>query len=496
MIRPMNGIALHLSPRSQRAGLAVAAKGRLRLSVCVLPKLWRPDGEPTVTEVVWQDDVLSVVGHELDTVIIRADAARVALAEAIVQNSAEEERQRGEDEGSPLVALGVPPPVRRPVGPSTATASLSNLLALLQRTTGALTSRSRQRIEGHDSSAWVLAPLVRLEFVSEMERRFRTLRSGYREAVDALASVRGRISERALAVHLASGEPRLDCRFDEFTPDTPLARVLATALDVVSAGVTGGLLSADRVLGTAPERALQLRRAMAAVRSMPHREAERTAVRLRLDRLSRDMGYARDLALLVLRGHGFLPSDDAGTEYPCFELDIPTAKLWEDVLHSALAASLGDATLRRHAKVPPPWDGGKSAHSDPDWLVRVGDAVWCLDAKYKEPPANRSPSRNDLYQLYAYSHLASWDGVPPGRLALVYPDRAPAMQRWSQYGRNPKQPGGPTLDTLSLPFPKPSDVVSEALWRRYVKTVGDEIAAALKGMETHPDPGSPVAPAP
>jgi 5-methylcytosine-specific restriction endonuclease McrBC regulatory subunit McrC len=489
----MNVISLHFSPRSQRAGLAVAAKGRIQVSVCVLPKLWRPDSAPSVREIEWQGDRLSVVGHELDTVIVRTDAARAAVIEALLQNSAQEERLRREDEGSPLVALGVPPTDRLPLSPSTATASLSDLLALQQRTSGALNARSRQRIDGKQSSERALMPLVRLEFVSEMERRVRALRSGYREVSDSLTTVRGRISERALAMHLSSSDPRLECWFDDFTSDTPLARVLATALDVVASGTTGGLFFADRLLGTAPERALHLRRGMTAVRSMPHREAERTAVRLRLDRLSRDLEYALHLAVLVLRGHGFLPRDDSGTQFPCFELEIPTAKLWEDVIHSVLEAAIGDVMLSRHTRVSPPWDGGRSADSHPDWLLSVGDTVWCVDAKYKEAPANRSPSRDDLYQLYAYSHLATWNGVPPGRLALVYPDRARLIKRWSRYVRNPKQTDCPTLDTLSVPFPTPSDVASATDWCRYVKMAGTGIYAALTGMETHPAPESAAA---
>lgn len=471
----MTVLALRLSPRGRRAGIALAGDGRHQAAVAVLPKVWA--SRPAESTCRWDGPSLLIVGHELDTVRVDGPAAKLAVLEGLVRHSAEGAER---NDRSPLVEQVVArPPTESPPGERGGT--VVDLLHLKARlglgTAGAAPDR---RLLGRASSAWLLRPLVHLDFTAEVEGLIGTLRRGYRPVREELTTIRGRVDSRSLVRFRRTGVPRLWCSFDEFSRETPLARALATALDLVAAGNVRGGLADDGLLRRVPGRALALRRALADVRSFGRREALQVLDALRLDRLSRPWERARDLARLVLRGHGYDPSASAST-FPAFEVDVPTADVWEGIVERAAKRGLGPRRVGAQRSCPPPWAGGTSVGMRPDLLLDVDGTTWCVDAKYKTPPGRRGPAGADLHQIFAYSHLASFRGRPIERCALVYPTASPTLRRVDGYDRNPPTDGvRPTLDTLALPFPRPDDVATAGGWRRYLRSTSDQLLAALR----------------
>ena len=137
-----------------------------------------------------------------------------------------------------------------------------------------------------------------------------------------------------------------------------------------------------------------------------------------------------------------------------------------------------------------PWKDireGKGEDTNPDLIIFSNGKLLCWDAKYKRMEENWSPSRNDQYQIFAYSHLLSYtlkdEGnkkqFTPKHVALVYPINMVEHTVSKTYSRGGESGGECTLRKILLPFPSDNDVNSEEDWESYLQNLSDIISKLI-----------------
>jgi 5-methylcytosine-specific restriction enzyme subunit McrC len=231
-------------------------------------------------------------------------------------------------------------------------------------------------------------------FAHELQRALRRgVLQGYRPTEDALLTVRGRIRfDEQLRRRFGRTIP-LEVRFDEYTEDTDLNRVLRAALWRLS---------------RLPIRSRQVRSVLAFCSSVFADTVTlvnyepRTIPRLTWNRLNQHYRIAGKLALLILAATSIeLVGEEA--RGPSFVIDMNT--VFEEFVRTALREALGLAT----DQFPPP--GPTTIHLDQRQMVRIkpdltwwrqGTCVFVGDAKYKRLDLS-GIGHADLYQLLAYT---------------------------------------------------------------------------------------------
>jgi hypothetical protein len=338
-----------------------------------------------------------------------------------------------------------------------------------------------------------LALLAELDFVHEMHRLQHRIRKGYVPEEDRLAAIRGRITDRGVLDYEMTGIPLLECRFDEFVEATPLFRVLATALDVVSAGSLRSSLGVetDGLFGSGSEvHPTTMREQLRSIPSLPLPVARATADRLRLTRLQQEWQRPLELARRILRAES-VETGEATREGSMTVWTVDTAKVWEKVLERAFQAA--GVTVSTQQGMNPPWQG-LGAERRPDLTVTHEDQTYLLDAKYKLGTPGSSTA--DQYQMFAYSLI---NEVRPDAVALVYPvpeGVALAKQHGTSFERETtnleaagKRATLPKLLLLQAPFPAPSQAQEEGEWQKYLISVGTRLKIALEQASTPPRVG-------
>nr|WP_257028451.1 McrC family protein [Micromonospora purpureochromogenes] len=161
------------------------------------------------------------------------------------------------------------------------------------------------------------------------------------------------------------------------------------------------------------------------------------------------------------------------------ELSIPTDALWETIVHQVLLSAGFDRVLDQRSQptglVVDPWvaNPATTASTHPDNVAVAGTDIWIVDAKYKMLTAGAAPSREDQYQMFAYSHLVADPGLTVRGAVLIYPGH-PSTRRWRR-GRD--EPGSAQhLIATTIPFPRPEQVRNPTVWQSYL----DEAAAYFR----------------
>lgn len=274
------------------------------------------------------------------------------------------------------------------------------LLALAYRTMAHPEPAGASEFAQTDPSDWLL-----LQLAAELERLLaRGLRRGYVDRREHLSFVRGRVRPPMDPARL----PFIDCEFSDFTLDTPLNRLLRSALELISRSAPTGRLK---------RRLLDVTHRLAEVSLVP---VEPGAFdRLKLDALSAHYAPAMSLCRLALEGAGL---DRSGTHVaPSFF--VPMWRVWE----AALANALRDAGARVHEQAGFP-DRITHVHGAPSPTVTLRPDLLIgsrarprlvIDAKWTPVVEMRRGSNRlinaHLYQLATYSKALGCDGV------LVYP---------------------------------------------------------------------------
>jgi 5-methylcytosine-specific restriction enzyme subunit McrC len=305
---------------------------------------------------------------------------------------------------------------------SRTTSVMTSLLWLLEESGyGGLVDAGEASVEESPDSisdllAWLFARRLRHQLSLGMPQEYVSQR-------DDLPLVRGRIEFARQATVLFGRPDVIACAWDEFTPDTPLARLLRCATEL--------LLSRVRLPGAAAD----LRDALAMleeVEPVHPLEALSAATAIRWSRLNARWRPCHDLALAVLRGLG-REMHAGGTESFVFLLDMN--QLFESYCTRWIERSSG-AVVHEQVRlgsllISPTQKLGQDA----DFLWHQDNEVWVGDAKYKRPIGDDWPKIDDVRQLICYGQLATQRH--PGkasRLMLLHPTTgAESSAEWQTF---------------------------------------------------------------
>ena len=264
-----------------------------------------------------------------------------------------------------------------------------------------------------------------------------------------LALLRGRLDVKRQFTHLAVRPDRLACRYDELSEDTPLNRVLKTAVTRLA----GRARSAANL-----RRLAELTARFEFVRdsSNPLREP------VRLDRTNSTFHELYRLAKLFLSGDW---QSTAGGRSTGFALLFPMDKLFEAFIGRTLERALAPRTVhlqhrRRNALTGP--SGEPLFALQPDAVIEdSGDRPTILDTKWKRltPHARNCEktlgvAQSDIYQMLAYAR--AYDAR---RLVLIYPwheelgAQQGVIRRWTVTGTDCR------LDIATADVGRPDEVV-------------------------------------
>ena len=186
------------------------------------------------------------------------------------------------------------------------------------------------------------------------------------------------------------------------------------------------------------------------------------------------------LAILALSQLEVSASEAQQLAVTAVELSVPTDKLWERIVSDALhRAGFESVITQARGLTSDPWVKTPRAYSQtyPDNVARRSADVFVVDAKYKTPPLGTSPSRDDQYQMFAYSHLVRDLPRSVRAAVLVYPGSAGRI-RWIR-GRDEHSARPVELFAVQMPFPSPSEVTSSHRWARYMSGMGARLARDL-----------------
>lgn len=461
---------LKASPKGTRAGFAVLPDGAGgRVTITVLPKPWGPRGT-----VVRQHDhppgtTTHLVIYETELIALSTAARECGF---LARGIADLARTQPD-----LLGLGTPP--RKAVHTALSVidpfSALIDLMLLAER--GRL-SQSPLTFEGTYASS-IVRLITHERLLRALEPLIFRARPRYAERTEVLEVPRGRLGERSLIYSIATGVPRVESTFDELTMDTPLLRVIASALRVVASERLP--LKVVQVRPGLQARAIYLLRYMTSVGVIHREQALLDAGKLWLGPLDRPWRPAIDAAIPVLRDQAVLP-EDGSEESEAFLVEISTEKFWEQCLELALENGFtGTLSVSREGQpgegvnVPGPW--GRHPSSDdssagappserlPDFMFRTRYRTVVADAKYKLN-SGKVPSSQDGYQLFAYSHLARFHGTAPDVAVILYPARTDAPSGQFELARLRENLF--PLWLVQLPFPDRADLHSHAQWSNFV----------------------------
>lgn len=467
------------SPRGTRSGFVVLPDGAGgRVTITVLPKPWSPKAGGLRGYSHVPGSTTHVVMYETEQVAISTAPSSVGALAMSLGDTAREQ--------SDLLGLGVAfddPKLLAPMFSGDPFSDLIDLALLAER--GNLRTSSAT-IDGVFAPS-MLRLLTHERLLKVVESLIFRARPRYVERTELLGVPRGRVGERSLLFSLATGTPRLESTFDELTIDTPQLQVVASALRVVaSERLPRKIASLRPGLQT---RAVHLLRYLSGVRLIDRERALLTAEGLWLNPLDRPWEAAIDAALPVLRDRAVHPKNGPEAGDAVF-VHVATEKFWEQCLQLALESVFPTLAVSRDAypgdgvSVPAPWTSpakqwvesqGAVTKAFPDFMFRLPHRVAVADAKYKLG-VHDSPSSQDGYQLFAYSHLATLDGQASDFALILYPLRS---------GRQPHQlklerlrDRDYPLWLVSLPFPTRTDLQSRGSWSSFVA----RLAGALREL--------------
>jgi 5-methylcytosine-specific restriction enzyme subunit McrC len=281
---------------------------------------------------------------------------------------------------------------------------MSSLLWLLEESgyAGLIDSGEASVEESPDSIsdllAWLFARRLRYQLGLGMPQEYVGQRND-------LPLVRGRVEFSRQATVLFGRPDVIACAWDEFTPDTPLTRLMRCATEL--------LLSRVRLPGAAAD----LRDAMAMldeVTSVHPLEALSSAGSIRWSRMNARWLPCHDLALAVLRGLG-REMHAGGTESFVFLLDMN--QLFESYCARWIERFSGTRVQEQVRLGTLLVSPNQKLGQDADFLWHQAGDVWVGDAKYKKSSSDEWPKIDDVRQLICYGQLAR--KLHPGKKSLL-----------------------------------------------------------------------------
>ena len=401
-------------------GLFLASSEVRSLSVVVHPKFWQP--RPTQRKIVWPDDQthLAIAAGEMDFVEIEGSPEHLSLLDSPVS--------RFGPSGDSLITY-LPSQAAQPLleeSPRTPDPheSLMGIEALMRRTGIGSLLPVDIGFESPQLRNPLLRPLLYQQFVNEVEAMMARARREYVWRDETLTIIRGRPDAAGLTVSAETGWPSVSCRFQDFNRETPTLMAICAALNCICEdGTFEGAPFAE--LSEVRDRAIRLRRLLADV---PELNRSRALVAARDAQRSRTSGlwsHAVEMAVGILLPTGGL---SLGSHSQAIEIVVDSSRIWELLILAVLRKRElvvfdGNASSDTPLKMERPWLHLGTRPPTPDLLVGDGPDWSIMDAKYKD--LRSTPAIEDLYQMFAYSHLGRINGTSPvTSLGLVYPVRA------------------------------------------------------------------------
>lgn len=408
-----------VAPMGNSVGLFFASGESQRLAVIVYPKFWQP--EPVSRLVEWPEGAsyLAIAAGELDVIELVGTPEQLSLVDRPVE--------RIGLTGNPLLVPLQWTAAEKSKASSSGVAPVDALLgleSLMRRVAlGSMLPVDHGFTAPHLSEP-LLRPLLYRYFVDEVETVLRHARREYAWEEGALPVVRGRPDPVSLLIHSATGWPLVRCRYQDFTRATPTLKAVCAALSYIADdGIS--IHGEYQSLADPRDDAIRLRRVLADVPTVPRSVAVHTAIEARQAPSSGLWTKALNLAIGVLWPQAGL---NLGDDESAVEISVDSSRIWELILQAVfrqagLETFDGNRDEQLPLRVKRPWVGLGSRPPRPDLVVGDGDQWAVLDAKYKDVLG--TPSIDDLYQMFAYSHLASDDeGGPVTSLGIVYPTRS------------------------------------------------------------------------
>lgn len=232
-------------------------------------------------------------------------------------------------------------------------------------------------------------------FALELNRLLRTqYKQRYVEVEERVSFLRGKLLPERELDGSAKLSARYACRYELFTPDHLLNRTLkfcnSLLLRQTSSASNRKILSQNNVL-------------LADVALMPVHTEE--VERIQIDRLSRDYGPILDLCRLLLSNSTI---DLRAGRISQLAIVFDMEKLFEEFVAEFLRRNATDITLGESdhlTSVSVKKRVGRlfgQVRMEPDLVLRSARRTVLLDTKYKSLSPGEGPSRDDLYQMYAY----------------------------------------------------------------------------------------------
>ncbi|MBB2975109.1 hypothetical protein FHX49_000650 [Microbacterium endophyticum] len=414
-----------VSERGNGVGLTVLNDGASRSSLVihVLPKLWRGSSTPRSVGApvaggsvdIYEGDYVGfppVWATRIETTTLPIAEAE---AEVLVPASHSSDGDREPGAGDQLWT-----PVARPRRPETSVERPELRTAMWDLLLG-----SRQQIApvrgsiadftaaaGVFASMPELRPLLQSVFVDRAVAAIPLRKPVYREVVESLGVVRGRILAAPLVRRQATRALPIDCEFDTLTGDDDVWRAIKTAL----------IASTEAIARTD-----LIREAVARLEDVGSVQAASVLSRARRAWSSRDpkLKELHDLAVAVLRSDSRHSGESLTASGVAINVKFVTSDLWEHLLVEAFRGAGADVSKPRlplfYRQEPLGWKAltGKA----PDLLVSPpGGGKIIVDAKYMASSSLYSAPMSAQYQIATYALRSGAPAflafsAPPGETA-------------------------------------------------------------------------------
>lgn len=266
---------------------------------------------------------------------------------------------------------------------------MANLLNLLEVSPSSLVWN--KEAFGYDSEPNVIVALIRMLRRGLDQALSQGLRHDYVERVERTAAVRGRINFPSLVGRPGLPSP-IPCRFDEYTADIELNRLLLAATE--AALHTPGVPDDDR---------LQLRKHRNRFEDIPPiAQPPHWVDTWEPNRLETHYELAVRAAAMLLRNRS--PVDRLGTN-GLHRFTVNMNYLVEQFITRRISQGL-PPELEMRAQANTSLDTGRQITVRPDLVIyRNNSPCFVIDIKYKALESISDTSTSDLFQLHTYAQL-------------------------------------------------------------------------------------------
>jgi 5-methylcytosine-specific restriction endonuclease McrBC regulatory subunit McrC len=509
---------LHFSPMQNKSGLLVYHHEGLTLNLIVLPKMWRPKGE-RLNPWDFSKTTLNVIAYEgerhhiappkeaTNDIIEQWEDWKDLLQHCCDTLSSKTKLEDSDDDlldTDTLKSLsGLMSTISKPKEDLITKFSdkaleynfskqVENLfkLALFSSTSNNFDINIFQSNDDQvvaltdDSTIEQNSPIFRMlaveNFLSEIETHLHKIHQGYVKTTEQLDTIRGSVTGTSLMMLDAGVSLKPRCRYNKFVPNIPLYQLLVTTLDAIHRGwciPNDPILKHIGIVKDTQKRALRLRTKLRHITSFPLEVARNTCQRLHLNRLQQFWKPSINLSKILLRNKPVF-IDNSASGSGGYMWIVNTAAVWESVLAQSLAhVEHIDKNAIFTAGEPitgsKPW-GNLGDSPEADIVAITGKQLYIFDAKYKinADRSNKSRSKGEEYQLFAYSYLINPKACMANHkhLGLVYPTfETPTT---SEKNHKRYKDTNATLELYYLPFPQSKDVYDKVTWSQSMETIG------------------------